>query len=441
MRSLPVLLSLAILASSVALSTSAASTVGPGETRIRIHVDAPGSAADATFGTSSAASSDYDEGIDRPSPPPPPGGAWSVAYFDGPDSPSFASKLDCDIVGEAETSEWTLHILVSSEGGMVRISFSTSDIEAVTRAYLVQLVDESHVYDLREEGTFDRIVTADSSGQGVDTILTLRIIKDPGPPPSPPRGVIALPGASVGDNEVRWRPPASSGGAPVFAYAVYRSWDGVEFREVGRTAALRFIDHGQAIGRPLRYVVTAISDIGESLPSNTSMTLGADAFAPLPEEHEGWQSHEIASADVEKSKLPDVPTGIARVWITEEEGHDVIHLGAAGVELRVLGRDLSRLDTPVSGAPLVDSARSANDTRGAAPDMRVVVWTRSDPQSATCAGAACAMTPPGDASTWSGDAWEAGLFVTIEIEGQPSVSLWFPLAGQAVANGVRLVPE
>src|SRR5581483_4258245 len=204
-----------------------------------------------------------------PKPPPPPGAPYLAAFVTSDGTPE---RLARDVVDGANASaSWTVRADADGPEGALRLAWDRAQLDALPLRFGVDGAWNGQTFDLRDAAPLEI-----HKARGAATLaLVVTVTRLEGRVPDAPQDVRALPGATLGEVNVSWSPPASDGGQPIKAYVVTR--DGVE---IARVRGLSFTDEGREIGRSYHYSVVAVSRLGHGETSPEAAASGTAPPAP-----------------------------------------------------------------------------------------------------------------------------------------------------------------
>ena len=131
----------------------------------------------------------------------------------------------------------------------------------------------------------------------ISAVTTAGDIRAPPEPPFPPKNLTA--DGSNGYVILRWDPAESSSEHPVEKYNIYRgnSSGNETFYKSVDASITTYNDYNVEIGKTYYYYVTAVNDVGESVPSNeANATVEKGSSIPLPPQNfraEQWNETEV----------------------------------------------------------------------------------------------------------------------------------------------------
>lgn len=241
------------------------------------------------IGTDINASDGFDEGIDRPEPPPPPGDSWLQAYATGRGPVAALNRLDKSISDPQTRSSWNLTFAAGATVAEAWLSWK--GVEAP--GYAVELVVGSQVVDLRAAGTKTIRFAAGVASVKVDAYLL------DGTVPSPPRLLLATPTSGKGDVSLTWLPPEDDGGLPLRGYRVYRLGLAQRIHIATLDLTTSYVDEHREVGEVPRYEVEAYNALGTSGPSKPAFGVGTGRERTLTPTSDAAERNELAGAKVD----------------------------------------------------------------------------------------------------------------------------------------------
>lgn len=297
-------LALTMLAGSASAEAGAQGTAGPFS--LHIQFESEGAHQDALLiGMAPEASDGYDDGLDVPAPPPPPG-AWVQATIRAPaERPEYA-RLSASYLPLRDAVGWNISLQSQGIAGNISVRWNISHLSQIDEAFALEVVIDSTIWDMRVQN--EVLVPASA-----EVAMHVRLYRISGEPPSSPRDVVVMPGFRLGEVRLSWIPPESDGGLPLRGYAIYRL-EGQHLQLLARIGnQFTYEDQNVNAGELRSYEVRAYHLLFEGSGIRSIPVPGTGLGAILTDEEPDPEEAEVASLELSSPvQLPTIHVGAMR---------------------------------------------------------------------------------------------------------------------------------